>query len=82
LYQIFTYVKNEDYSFKEEPHEVAGMILYAKTEEEIQPDNSFMMHGNRIGVKTLDLNRQFAEIAGQVNEIAEGYFGEKVFLGG
>lgn len=44
LYQIFTYVKNEDYSFKDEPHEVAGIILYAKTEEEIQPDNKFMMH--------------------------------------
>lgn len=33
------------------------MILYAKTEEEIQPDNRFMIHGNRISVKTLDLNR-------------------------
>ena len=48
LYQIFTYVKNEDYSFKDEPYEVAGIILYAKTEEEIQPDNNFMMHGNGI----------------------------------
>ena len=52
------------------------MILYAKTEEEIQPDNKFMMHGNRISVKTLDLNRPFAEIAKQLNEIAEDYFGE------
>ena len=73
LYQIFTYVKNED-----EPHEVAGIILYAKTEEEIQPDNKFMMHGNRISVKTLDLNRPFAEIAQQLNEIAEGYFGKEM----
>ena len=78
LYQIFTYVKNEDYSFKDEPHEVAGMILYAKTEEEIQPDNKFMMHGNRISVKTLDLNRPFAEIAQQLNEIAEDYFGKEM----
>ena len=78
LYQIFTYVKNEDYSFKDEPHEVAGIILYAKTEEEIQPDNKFMMHGNRISVKTLDLNRPFAEIAQQLNEIAEGYFGKEM----
>lgn len=76
LYQIFTYVKNEDYSFKDEPHEVAGMILYAKTEEEIQPDNKFKMHGNRISVKTLDLNKPFAEIAQQLNEIAEEYFEE------
>ena len=58
------------------------MILYAKTEEEIQPDNQFMMHGNRINVKTLDLNRPFAEIAKQLNEIAEDFFGrEVVFLG-
>lgn len=76
LYQIFTYVKNEDYSFKDELHEVAGMILYAKTEEEIQPDNKFKMHGNRISVKTLDLNKPFAEIAQQLNEIAEEYFEE------
>ena len=53
---------------------MAGTILYAKTEEEIQPDNKFMMHGNRISVKTLDLNRPFAEIAQQLNEIAEDYF--------
>lgn len=78
LYQIFTYVKNEDYSFKDEPHEVAGMILYAKTEEGIQPDNKFMMHGNRISVKTLDLNRPFAEIAQQLNEIAKDYFGKEM----
>ena len=58
------------------------MILYAKTEEEIQPDNKFMMHGNRISVKTLDLNRPFAEIAQQLNEIAEEYFGEEAVLGG
>ena len=61
---------------------MAGMILYAKTEEEIQPDNKFMMHGNRISVKTLDLNRPFAEIAQQLNEIAEDYFGEEAVLGG
>lgn len=54
------------------------MILYAKTEEEIQPDNRFMMHGNRISVKTLDLNRPFAEIAQQLNEIAEDYFGKEM----
>jgi 5-methylcytosine-specific restriction enzyme subunit McrC len=76
LYQIFTYVKNEDYSFKDKPHEVSGMILYAKTDEEIQPDNTFMMHGNRISVKTLDLNKPFAEIAQQLNAVAKEYFGE------
>lgn len=52
------------------------MVLYAKTEEELQPDNKFMIHGNRISVKTLDLNRPFAEITRQLNEIAEDYFWE------
>ena len=56
------------------------MILYAKTEEEIQPDNIFMMHGNRISVKTLDLNRPFAEIAQQLNEIAEEFFGKEMVV--
>lgn len=37
-----------------------------------------MMHGNRISVKTLDLNRPFAEIAKQLNEIAEDYFGKEM----
>lgn len=38
LYQIFTYVKNKEYELRDKQHEVAGMLLYAKTEEEIQPD--------------------------------------------
>lgn len=76
LYQIFTYVKNEHYTFKDEPHEVSGMLLYAKTDEEIQPDSSFKMHGSKIQVKTLDLNKPFDEIAKQLNKIVEEYFGK------
>lgn len=71
LYQIFTYVKNKDVEFGSIPHEVSGMLLYARTDEAIQPDNSYMMSGNRISVKTLDLNCEFGEIAGQLNIIAE-----------
>lgn len=54
------------------------MILYEKTDEEIQLDNDFKMHGNKIQVKTLDLNRPFAEIVGQLNTITKDYFGEVV----
>lgn len=75
LYQIFTYVKNRHYEFGDAPHKVSGMLLYARTEEEIQPDNTFQMHGSQISVKTLDLNRPFAEIAMQLNQIAEEHFG-------
>lgn len=74
MYQIFTYVKNRDYQFGKEEHKVSGMLLYAKTEEEIQPDNVYQMHGNQITVRTLDLNRPFSEIAEQLNIIAKTHF--------
>ena len=32
------------------------MLLYAKTEEEIQPDQKYKMSGNWVGARTLDLN--------------------------
>lgn len=74
LYQIFTYVKNTDYNFGEVPHKVSGMLLYAKTEEEIQPNYVYQMHGNQIEVKTLDLNLQFSQIAEQLDSIVAEYF--------
>lgn len=74
LYQIFTYVKNRSYQFGEEENSVSGMLLYAKTEEEIQPDNVYQMHGSQISVKTLDLNLPFAEIASQMDRIVETHF--------
>lgn len=74
LYQIFTYVKNRSYQFGEEDNTVSGMLLYAKTEEEIQPDNVYQMHGSQISVKTLDLNLPFVEIAAQMDRIVESHF--------
>jgi hypothetical protein len=75
LYQIFTYVKNQD---AKGTGNVSGMLLYAKTDEEITPDCSFVVGGNRISVKTLDLNREFAEIAAQLDQIARDHFGEEI----
>ncbi len=74
LYQIFTYVKNKDYEFEHEVHTVSGMLLYAKTDEEIYPDNVYQMHGNKIAVRTLDLNLPFTSIAKQLDEIVETHF--------
>lgn len=74
LYQIFTYVKNKDTEFGDQPHKVSGMLLYAATDEAIQPDNSYQMSGNKISVKTLDLNRDFSEIAAQLNAIVTEHF--------
>ena len=48
---------------------VSGMLLYAKTEEAITPDCSFVMGGNKISVKTLDLNKEFKLIAAQLDKI-------------
>lgn len=50
------------------------MLLYAATDEAIQPNNSYRMSGNKISVKTLDLNRDFSEIAAQLNAIVDEYF--------
>lgn len=74
LYQIFTYVKNRDYQFENLEHTVSGMLLYTKTEDEIQPDNIYQMHGNQITVKTLDLNLPFTDIKKQLDEIVKEHF--------
>lgn len=75
LYQIFTYVKNKDMVFGDEPHTVSGMLLYAATDEAIQPNNCYHMSGNKISVRTLDLNKDFSEIASQLNAIVDEHFG-------
>lgn len=74
LYQIFTYVKNKEAEFQDSPHTVSGMLLYAKTDEDKQPDYKYMMGNNRIDVKTLDLNRDFSEIRASLKEIKEDFF--------
>ena len=75
LYQIFTYVKNKTASINGKSCEVAGMLLYARTDEMVQPDAEYRMSGNMISVRTLDLNCEFQVIANQLNKIMEEYFG-------
>lgn len=74
LYQIFTYVKNKEVELSKGPHEVAGMLLYAKTDEVVLPDNEYKMSGNKVIVRTLDLDCDFAAVASQLDSIAETYF--------
>jgi 5-methylcytosine-specific restriction enzyme subunit McrC len=74
LYQIFAYVKNKDSEVSRSQNEVSGMLLYANTDEEINLDNTYLMSGNRISVKTLDLNCVFACIKDQLNSIVNNYF--------
>ena len=69
LYQIFTYVKNEAELKKD--CIVSGMLLYARTDESVQPDVSYQISGNIIAVKTLDLNKDFFSISKQLDLIAK-----------
>ena len=66
MYQIFSYVKNKA---AQSINEVSGLLLYAKTDEETFPDSSNKIIGNRISVKTLDLNQDFPSIQEQLNNI-------------
>lgn len=71
LYQIYAYVKNLD---KDNTGKVAGMLLYAKTQEQITPSNKYLMGGNAVWVRTLDLNLPFTQITDQLEKIVEDYF--------
>ena len=71
LYQIFTYVKNLDTN---KSGNVAGILLYAKTDEIVLPNNDYKMGGNQISVKTLNLDCEFAEIKIQLDGIVQKYF--------
>lgn len=69
LYQIHTYVMNEDKGHK---GRVDGMLLYAKTDEEIVPDGMMRLDdGNRIFFRTLDLNVPFDKIKKQLESFVE-----------
>ena len=74
LYQIYTYVKNED---KENTGNVAGMLLYAKTHDEVIPRTDFSTGGNRISARSLDLDVKFDKIKEQLGGIIKEYFKEE-----
>ena len=73
LYQIFTYVKNKEVEMQGKDMEVSGMLLYAMTSDSIQPDSDYVMSGNKISVKTLDLNQEFNVIKEQLDLIVNRY---------
>lgn len=77
LYQIFTYVKNAQALRNPALPAVSGMLLYAGTDEPVQPDGSCCMSGNRIAVRTLDLHKPFGDIRTQLDAIVAEYFPER-----
>ncbi len=54
--QIYAYVSNAD---RQHTGNVSGLLVYAKTQEELLPDCMYNMGGNHIGAVTLDLSRDF-----------------------
>lgn len=74
LYQIFTYVKNREYQFIEKENTVSGMLLYAKTNSDILPAKSYIIHGSEICIRTLDLDQPFDKISYQLDNIVKNYF--------
>ena len=74
LYQINTYVTEYD---KEHKGNVDGMLLYAKTQEEIVPDDSIKKKdGNIIYFRTLDLNIDFNSIKKRLDSFVCSYKGD------
>ncbi|WP_062379229.1 5-methylcytosine-specific restriction endonuclease system specificity protein McrC [Demequina pelophila] len=66
LYQILAYVKNEDVR---RDGSVSGLLLYARTDAPAQPDLDVAIQGNRIGARSLDLDRPWQEIAAQLEDV-------------
>lgn len=66
LYQVFSYVKNED---TRRDGSVSGLLLYARTDAAEQPDLDVLIQGNRIGARTLDLNRPWEYVSSQLEDI-------------
>ena len=64
----------EKFIYKKYLHEFGFSKTENPTEEEIQPDNIYQMHGNQITVKTLDLNQKFDIIAKQLDDIVKNHF--------
>ena len=79
LYQICTHAKNKEAEFSAKVYRVSGMLLDTATDEAIQLGSSYQMSGNQISVKTLDLNRDFSEIAVQLDAMSISILGKGNF---
>ena len=71
MYQIHSYVSNKKATYV---GKVSGLLLYAKTDEEVTPNQKFTISGNQFAVQTLDLNVDFSDIEKQLNDIVKYFF--------
>ena len=68
-HQIFTYVVNQD---RLHEGKTDGMLLYAKTQEQIQPNDMVTtFDGNRLIYKNLDLNQDFEGVKKQLESFVK-----------
>lgn len=70
LYQMFTYVKNEDVK---KDGTVLGMLLYAKTYEDDIDWQEYKIDGNIIVITNIDLEQEFDQIKNQLDNIAKWF---------
>lgn len=61
-------MKNAAIAYPEQ--QVSGMLLYARTIKENQPDERYLINGNEILVRTLDLGCKFSIIKDQLDNTA------------
>lgn len=50
------------------------MLLYAQTDEDVIPNNTYQMSGNQISVRALNLNQNFSEITKDLDSIVKVHF--------
>lgn len=59
-----TYVKNSDYK-----GEISGMLLYPTVEYDLKQE--YKLSGNKVYIKTVDLNKDFEDISEALMEISK-----------
>lgn len=59
MYQLFTYLENYKVA---ENEQLSGMLLYAKTEDDVQPDHIYEIKGKVIQITNIDLSCNFNHI--------------------
>lgn len=70
LYQLLSYVTNLAHK---SGMEVSGLLLYAKTNEDISPNFSASITGHRISAKALELDAPWREVEEQLDAVAKTF---------
>lgn len=63
MYQLFSYLENYKVA---ENEQLSGMLLYAKTEDDVQPDHEYKIKGKVFKVMHIDLNTEFTFLKEQL----------------